>query len=228
VVCRVDGGDRRGPETVLFTDGPLGKSNSSMAQGGLQLPPPGAEALARFGDDMRRSARVPLDADRVAAFVGHVEETIACLVDWGLELDRDAHGDVVRRMAGGLSEPRIVSSRDQIGPAIMKILLQHVRAAGVHVVDHARVVDVQPSGRGLRGAIFLRRPAARAHRRRRAAPRHLPRGAGGVDDDNPPTTTTCSSTPAATGLPPSSRLFCPALAWRRVPRGGRALVPRAL
>ena len=139
-----------GPETVLFTDGPLGKSNSSMAQGGLQLPPPGADALARFGDDMRRSARVPLDADRVAAFVGHVEETIASLVDWGLELDRDAHGDVVRRMAGGLSEPRIVSSRDQIGPAIMKILLQHVRAAGVHVVDHARVVDVQPSGRGVR------------------------------------------------------------------------------
>jgi succinate dehydrogenase/fumarate reductase flavoprotein subunit len=142
-----------GPETVLFTDGPLGKSNSSMAQGGLQLPPPGAAALERFGDDMRRSARVPLDAARVAAFVAHVDETIARLVEWGLELDRDAHGDVVRRMAGGLSEPRIVSSRDQIGPAIMKILLAHVRAARVHVVDHARVVDVQPSARGVRLAV---------------------------------------------------------------------------
>ncbi|HSP97437.1 MAG TPA: FAD-binding protein [Candidatus Dormibacteraeota bacterium] len=137
------------PETVLFTDGPLGKSNSSMAQGGLQLPPPGADALERFGADMRRSARVPLDAARVAAFVAHVEETIACLVDWGLELDRDAQGEVVRRMAGGLSEPRIVSSRDQIGPAIMKILLNRVRAARVHVVDHARVVDVRPAARGV-------------------------------------------------------------------------------
>src|SRR5512143_2850616 len=137
------------PETVLFTDGPLGRSNSSMAQGGLQLPPPGADALERFGADMRRSARVPLDAARVAAFVAHVEETIACLVDWGLELDRDAQGEVVRRMAGGLSEPRIVSSRDQIGPAIMKILLNRVRAARVHVVDHARVVDVRPAARGV-------------------------------------------------------------------------------
>ena len=138
-----------GPDTVLFTDGPLGKSNSSMAQGGLQLPPAGADALERFAEDMRKSARVPLDADRVAAFVGHVEETIASLVDWGLELDRDAQGEVVRRMAGGLSEPRIVSARDQIGPAIMKILLARVRAAGVHVVDHARVVDIRPADPGL-------------------------------------------------------------------------------
>lgn len=138
-----------GPDTVLFTDGPLGKSNSSMAQGGLQLPPAGAAARERFAEDMRRSARVPLDRDRVAAFIDHVEETIACLVDWGLELDRDAQGAIVRRMAGGLSEPRIVSARDQIGPAIMKLLLHRVREAPVHVVDHARVVDVRPADGGL-------------------------------------------------------------------------------
>lgn len=137
------------PETVLFTDGPLGRSNSSMAQGGLQLPPPGAEALARFADDMRRSAREPLDDERLAAFVGHVAETVDCLVDWGLELDRDAGGEVVRRMAGGLSEPRIVSARDQIGPAIMKVLLARVRAGKVHVADHARVADVRPLDRGF-------------------------------------------------------------------------------
>lgn len=137
------------PDAVLFTDGPLGRSNSSMAQGGLQLPPPGAAALQRFGDDMRRSARVPLDPARVAAFVAHVEETIACLVDWGLELDRDDKGEIVRRLAGGLSEPRIASSRDQIGPAIMKLLLGRVRAAPVHVADHARVVDVRPAARGF-------------------------------------------------------------------------------
>ncbi|MDX2165565.1 MAG: FAD-binding protein [Deltaproteobacteria bacterium] len=137
------------PDTVLFTDGPLGRSNSSMAQGGLQLPPPGAAALQRFGEDMRRSAREALDPARIAAFVGHVQETIDCLVEWGLELDRDAGGEVVRRMAGGLSEPRIVSARDQIGPAIMKVLLARVRAAAVHVADHARVVDVEPLERGV-------------------------------------------------------------------------------
>jgi succinate dehydrogenase / fumarate reductase flavoprotein subunit/L-aspartate oxidase len=142
-----------GPDTVLFTDGPLGKSNSSMAQGGLQLPPKGADALARFVDDMRRSARVPLDGARLTAFVTHVEETIAALVDWGLELDRDAEGEVVRRMAGGLSEPRIVSARDQIGPAIMKLLLGRVRAAPVQVIDHARVTDVRPGDRGLTLAV---------------------------------------------------------------------------
>lgn len=154
------------PDVVLFTDGPLGRSNSSMAQGGLQVPPPGAEALARFIDDMRRSARVPLDERRLAAFVGHVVETIDCLVDWGLELDREPGGDYARRMAGGLSEPRIVSSRDQIGPAIMKLLLARLRAGRVHVADHARVADVRPLERGF--AVDVERDGRRETWRARA------------------------------------------------------------
>ncbi|MGH7789445.1 MAG: FAD-binding protein, partial [Candidatus Binatia bacterium] len=136
-------------DSVLITDGPLGKSNSSMAQGGLQLPRAGAAALDRFAADMQRSARGEGDATRVRHFVEHVAETIECLAGWGLELDRDAQGDYLRRMAGGLSEPRIVSSRDQIGPAIMKVLLERVRGGGVATLDHTRVIDVRAADGGM-------------------------------------------------------------------------------
>jgi len=173
-------------DCLLITDGPLGRSNSSMAQGGLQLPPPGADALRRFSDDMQRSARGEIDATRVHSFVAHVEETVACLVEWGLELDRDAQGAVVRRLAGGLSEPRIVSSRDQIGPAIMKVLLGHVRRCPITIIEHTRIVELRPEGAGLvlrcaRGAGAVETLRARAvvcctggityrEARRRAAP----------------------------------------------------------
>lgn len=136
-------------DCVLITDGPLGQSNSAMAQGGLQYPPPGAEALARFADDMRRSAREALDPERVHAFLAHVRETVETLAGWGLALDRDAHGDIVRRLAGGLSEARIVSVRDQIGPAIIKVLRRRLGDCRLTVLEHTRAVDLTPGARGV-------------------------------------------------------------------------------
>ena len=128
---------------VLVTDGPLGRSNSMMAQGGMQLPFPTRESEESFYQDIVRSARVALDATLVRNFVAHVRETIERLEEWGLELDRDGNGEIVRRLAGGLSEPRIVSVRDQIGPAIMKLLRTRLRACYVEIIDHTRVVGLR-------------------------------------------------------------------------------------
>ncbi len=134
---------------ALITDGPLGRSNSIMAQGGLQLPRPGEAALRSFEDDIRRSARDQVDAERVRTFVENVDTTISELVEWGLDLDRDERGDIVRRSAGGLSEPRIVSVRDQIGPAIMKVLRKVVESCPVEIREHTTVVDLRPIDGGI-------------------------------------------------------------------------------
>ncbi len=135
--------------TALVTDGPVGRSNSIMAQGGLQLPREGEEALRLFERDIRRSARDEVDGERVRTFVENVPTTVRDLVRWGLSLDRDANGDFIRRLAGGLSEPRIVTVRDQIGPAIIKVLRQHLTEIPVSVLDKTRVVDVKPIGGGV-------------------------------------------------------------------------------
>lgn len=134
---------------ALMTDGALGRSNSIMAQGGLQLPRPGDEALHAFEEDIRRSARDDVDADRVRTFVENVEATLSDLVDWGLLLDRDESGEVVRRTAGGLSEPRVVSVRDQIGPAIVKVLRKVVEQSDVEILEHTMVVDLRPRDGGI-------------------------------------------------------------------------------
>jgi len=132
-------------DCVLITDGPLGRSNTMMAQGGLQLPLPGEASLQRFEEDICRSARADLDRERVRFFVAHVADTVHALESWGLQLDRGADGECVRRRAGGLSEPRIVSVGDQIGPAIVKVLRRRLRAAPVDVLEHTRVVDLAPA-----------------------------------------------------------------------------------
>lgn len=151
---------------ALLTDGALGRSNSIMAQGGLQLPPGGAAALRSFEDDIRRSARDEVDAERVRTFVEHVERTINELVEWGLALDRDEQGHIVRRLAGGLSEPRIVSVRDQIGPAIMKVLRRTVEQCDVAIVEHRTVTDLRPVEGGIELAVRDRDGAGRTVRAR--------------------------------------------------------------
>jgi len=136
-------------DCVLITDGPVGRSNSMMAQGGLQLPFPTEESQQKFLDDIIRSARTELDTALVRSFVAHVARTVECLESWGLELDRDPHGTLVRRTAGGLSEPRIVSVRDQIGPAIIKVLRARLQQCDVEIMPHTCVADVQPKGRSF-------------------------------------------------------------------------------
>lgn len=131
-------------ETLLLTDGPIGRANSAMAQGGLHLPFDTDESRRSMVDDMVRSARTPVDRGRVAEFVAAVGPTVALLESWGLALDRDADGSLARRTAGGLSEPRIVTSGDSIGPALMAVLSERVAASGVTVSERSRVAGIQP------------------------------------------------------------------------------------
>lgn len=115
-----------------------------LAQGGLQIPHDTPASRASLLDDMRRSARISIDERRARLFVSRILETIKELEDRGLELDRDTDGSWQRRMAGGLSEPRIVSSADQIGPAVMRILRKAVDESPAEVRTNHRVVDLEP------------------------------------------------------------------------------------
>lgn len=131
-------------DTLLLTDGPVGRANSAMAQGGLHVPFDTDESRRSMADDMIRSARTPVDRGRVDAFVAAVGPTVTMLQSWGLALDREPDGSLVRRTAGGLGEPRIVTSGDRIGPALMAVLESRMRASAVEVRERARVAAVEP------------------------------------------------------------------------------------
>lgn len=137
---------------ALVTDRGLGTSNSAVAQGGLQLPEPGDAALARFRADIRNSGGSGIDEARLDRFVREVRPTIELLTSWGLELDRTPDGSLVRRIAGGLSEPRIVTSGDRIGSALLKVLRSRLIDASVDLSLQSRVIDIEltSGGFGLR------------------------------------------------------------------------------
>ncbi|MEN0063217.1 MAG: FAD-binding protein [Myxococcota bacterium] len=137
-------------EVVLVTDRAVGRSNTAMAQGGLQLPLTTPTSLAAFVDDMLESARVPVNEARVRSFAGSVPQTVAQLVSWGLQLQRDEQGEPVRRIAGGMRAPRVVNTTTLIGPAIIKLLRRRLACSSVTVLGNCSVERIQPVSQGLR------------------------------------------------------------------------------
>jgi succinate dehydrogenase/fumarate reductase flavoprotein subunit len=99
---------------------------------------------------VERSGGERIDPDRLDVFVREARPTVELLQAWGLELDRRPDGTLVRRRAGGMSQPRVVTSGDRIGAALMKVLRNRLTASGVETMLHHRVVDLVPLEAGLR------------------------------------------------------------------------------
>lgn len=127
---------------VILTDRTLGKSNSAMAQGGLQCPFPSAESEASFVADIQRSARVPLNDGLLRAFAREVRPTVQALESLGLILDKNESGEWSRRTAGGLSEPRVIGTSDRIGPVLIKSLRDAILRAGLQIMERSKVTDL--------------------------------------------------------------------------------------
>jgi len=138
-----------GARPLLVTDGPVGRSNSVMAQGGIQMPAPTAESRASLVADMLRSARVPVDVGRVRRFADELGSTVEMVAGWGLPLDRDERGDPVRHTAGGMSEPRVVSIGDRLGPSLVKVLRARLEDLGVEVRTGVSIDDLVPGPDGV-------------------------------------------------------------------------------
>lgn len=137
----------------ILTDRGIGTSNSAVAQGGLHLPDDGPEALDRFRSDMERSGGDLIDPERIERFVEGVRPTVDVLRRWGLQLDLDVDGHLVRHLAGGLTEPRIVTAGDRIGTAILRVLRSRIEELGVTVQTKTQVVGIRPDRDSLRLAV---------------------------------------------------------------------------
>lgn len=134
-----------GVATTLITDGPLGRSNSIMAQGGIQAPHDDAADVELMIEDALAVASGEAEERRVRSFVTELPQLLVELEQRGLEFDRDVNGQLLRRSAGGLSSPRIATVGDQIGRPLMRLLREQI-SRSADVLTHTRVTAVRADG----------------------------------------------------------------------------------
>jgi len=136
---------RMGPDVTLVTDRALGRANSTLAQGGLHLPiDRGSED--RMIADMVASGGAEVSIERITKYVRRVRPTITELQQQGLALDRSDNGELRMRIAGGMSEARIVTAGDRIGPPVMKLLKRLASDLDVEVLENFSVEQVVRDG----------------------------------------------------------------------------------
>jgi len=136
-------------DVVLLTDGGLGRSNSVMAQGGLHVPIDTPDGRRRMLLDMIAAGGPSLDQRLARRFIDEIVPTVDLLRSWGLALDVDDNGGIVRRLAGAMSEPRIVGTGDRIGPSVIRVLRSRLGQTGVSVTTGATVCGLSPVNSGL-------------------------------------------------------------------------------
>lgn len=137
-----------GVEVVLVTDRAVGRSNSIMAQGGIQVPAEESDAELMLRD-MMSVGGPEIDLTKARAFVSELPRVAEQLAAWGLEFDHDDSGRLVRRLAGGLSSPRILTVGDEIGRPLTRLLRDRVMNS-CNVVAQLPVVAVEPQGDAFR------------------------------------------------------------------------------
>lgn len=135
--------------TMLVTDGPLDRCNSIMAQGGVHAPLDEPDGVASMVSDMVASARVDIDRDRVTRFVEGAREVTGLLQRWGLEFDREADGSLRRRMAGGMTQRRVLTAGDEIGVPLLRLLGDQLRESDASLRTHTAVTDVGTGASGV-------------------------------------------------------------------------------
>lgn len=136
-------------DVLLLTDRSMGRSNSVVAQGGLQLPHDTAASRRAMVADVARSARGPIDADRVIQIAERSVDVIDRLHSWGASFDIAPSGAFERHLAGGLSDDRVISAGDHVGAVISKTLKNRIAGLPqVEVRTWSSVVDVRPDRPG--------------------------------------------------------------------------------
>lgn len=136
-------------EVLLVTNGGVGRSNSVMAQGGLHVPIDSPEGHRRMLHDMISAGGPSVNPTLARRYVGEINPTVDVLRGWGLRLDVDQSGRLVRRMAGAMSEPRVVGTGDRIGPSVIRVLRDRLRQVPVTRLANSGVRDMRPVERGL-------------------------------------------------------------------------------
>lgn len=150
-LCAAIAYSEAGGSTHLFTDRQLGTSNSVMAQGGLHVPFDTAASQRSMVEDIVRSGGPTADRAIAQALAYEALSAVTRLESWGLELNRTEDGEWERRLAGGMSEPRIVGTDRAIGPALIKVLLAKARKTPtIKVLEHTPINRITTTESGFR------------------------------------------------------------------------------
>ncbi len=146
-------------KVAVITKGNLFKSNSSLASGGINavLNEDDLVEQRRHVDDTINGAYGLANNMAVRYMCGKASSIVSKLIDFGVEFDRNANGDIAQRSFGGGSSKRTCYVGDKTGSAIMQALIKTAKIKGVTFVVNNFVMNIVRYENMVSGVVCLRR-----------------------------------------------------------------------
>jgi succinate dehydrogenase / fumarate reductase flavoprotein subunit len=133
------------------------RSQTSMAQGGMNAVLDDSDSIADHIEDTLRSSAGLGDAKRIAFMCEKAPEAIEWCNRIGLPFSRDEEGQIARRRLGGASAPRACYAQDYTGLKLLHTLYDQCLSAGIVFKNERFLLNliVDESTNRVLGATFL-------------------------------------------------------------------------
>jgi succinate dehydrogenase/fumarate reductase flavoprotein subunit len=131
-----------------------GDANSIMAEGGTQAADRPSDSPEKHYLDTIGGGHFANKPDVVRALVEDAPLVIKWLCDLGAIFDREENGDLVEKLAGGISMKRMHSCRDYTGLEEFRVLRDEFRSREIPYLEHYPVIELLTDGARVTGAVL--------------------------------------------------------------------------
>lgn len=131
-----------------------GDANSIMAEGGTQAADRDVDSPAIHWLDTIGGGHFANKPDVVRALAEDAPLVIKWLCELGAIFDREANGDLVEKLAGGISRRRMHSCRDYTGLEEFRVLRDEFRSRDIPCLEHYPVIELLTDAGRVTGAVL--------------------------------------------------------------------------
>lgn len=145
----------RAHDITLITKSRLAESNTRYAQGGIAAVMTADDSIAEHVEDTLRAGAGLCNRSAVEILCAEGPTRVRELIVLGVAFDQK-HGELARGLEAAHSRARVLhAGGDATGLAIEMALVEAVRAAGIHVLEHTFAADLLHGPEGVRGLIVV-------------------------------------------------------------------------
>ncbi len=136
---------------LLISKQELTLCNSALAQGGIAaVYHSPSDSIALHEHDTMVAGGFQNNPETLHILTTHAAQEIQEILDYGVDFDRKADGELHRTLEGGHSKHRIFHHRDATGAEIVDKLIQKVKTLeNVTILEHAMMVGMQKTETGF-------------------------------------------------------------------------------
>lgn len=149
-----------GAQVIVMTKTLPTRSQTSMAQGGMNAVLGGEDSVANHMADTLKSSAGLGNESRIAFLCENASDAVRWCNTMGLPYSRDASGEIARRRLGGASAPRACYAQDYTGLKLLHTLYDQCLKAGITFMNERFLLNIivdEESKRAL-GATCLNIP----------------------------------------------------------------------